>query len=248
MHVENFAEKFLDYEITESDFEQLNSFLTFKGVDLSLLMLKRFVKQIQFSLKRDRLNVWIEAKKPKIFTDYLDSFVEFFGDKAPDNLKLFETLLKQKNISYDGTLNDLLSHRDKEIEMEMYAQSLKEPYSPNPYSINAVDSMSEHEFETFLKHLFEKMGFDVEFTMGDNILISKPGQKTIVKAKKSTTPIPKKAVQEMTEAIKHYSAYDGMVVSSNNFPPSEIKIAHSNGIELINRSKLNSWTKTYLSE
>ena len=136
----------------------------------------------------------------------------------------------------------------KKLEMDEYAQSLKEPYSPSPFSINAIDSMTKHEFETFLKHLFEKMGFDVELAGGDNILISKLGQKTIVKPKQSMSPIPKKAVLEITDAIKHYSAYDGMVVSSNDFPPSEIKTAHSSGIELISRSKLNSWVNTYLSE
>jgi hypothetical protein len=248
IYVENFSEKFLYYDISKKDIEQLNSFLSYKGVDLSLYLLRKFVEQTQFSIKRNRLDVWIEAKNPKIFEDYLGSFLEFFGEKSAENLDMLEMLLKQKNISYNGSLSDALFHHNKELEMEEYAQSLKEPYSPNPFSINAIDSMSKHEFETFLKHLFEKMGFDVELAGDDNILISKLGQKTIVKAKQSMSPIPIKAVLEITDAIKQYSAYDGMVVSSNDFPPSEIKTAHSNGIELISRSKLNSWITTYLSE
>lgn len=248
IHVENFSEKFLYYDISKKDIEQLNSFLSYNGVDLSLYLLRKFVEQAQISIKKNRLDVWIEAKNPKIFNDYLESFIEFFGEKSTDNLGLLEILLKQKNISYDGPLSDALFHHNKELEMEEYAQSLKEPYSPSPFSINAIDSMTKYEFETFLKHLFEKMGFDVELAGGDNILISKLGQKTIVKTKQSMSPIPKKAVLEITDAIKQYRAYDGMIVSSQYFPPSEIKIAHSNGIELISRSKLNSWVNTYLSE
>lgn len=248
IYVENFSEKFLYYDVSKKDMEQLNSFLSYKGVELSLYLLRKFVEQTQFSIKRNRLDVWIEAKNPKIFDDFVGSFIEFFGEKSTENLDMLEMLLKQKNIPFDGSLSDVLLHHNKELEMEEYAQSLKEPYSPSPFSINAIDSMTKHEFETFLKHLFEKMGFDVELAGGDNILISKLGQKTIVKAKQSMSPIPKKAVLEITDAIKHYSAYDGMVVSSNDFPPSEIKTAHSNGIELISRSKLNSWVNTYLSE
>ena len=192
--------------------------------------------------------MWFEAKKPKVLNDYLSSFKEFFGNKYTDNLPVLKVLLKRKNISYDGSLNELLIRHNQELEMEKYAESLKEPLTPSPFSINAIDSMSSHEFELLLKRLFEKMGFDVDLTQDDSLLISKPGQKTIVKAKQSLNTIPKKAVQEITEAIKNYSAYDGMVVSSNDFPPSEIEVAHSNGIELINRSKLNHWIKTYLSE
>lgn len=248
IHVENFSEKFLYYDISKKDIEQLNSFLSYSGVEIPLYLLRKFIEQAQISIKRNRLDVWIEAKNPKIFEDYIRSFIEFFGEKSTDNLGLLKILLKQKNISYDGSLSDALFHHNKKLEMEEYVQSLKEPYSPSPFSINAIDSMTKYEFETFLKHLFEKMGFDVELAGGDNILISKLGQKTIVKAKQSMSPIPKKAVLEITNAIKQYSAYDGMVVSSNDFPPSEIKIAHSNGIELISRSKLNSWVNTYLSE
>jgi hypothetical protein len=248
MYVEDFSEKFLYYDISKKDIEQLNSLLSYKGVEISLYVLKKFVEQAQFLIKRNRLDVWIEAKNPKVLDDYLGSFVEFFGDKSTESLVLLEMLLKQKNISYDGSLPDALSHYNKELEMEKYAKSLKEPYAPSPFSINAIDSMTKHEFETFLKHLFEKRGFDVELAGDDNILISKLGQKTIVKAKQNTSPIPRQAVLEITDAIKHYSAYDGMVVSSNDFPPSEIKTAHSNGIELISRSKLNSWVSTYLSE
>ncbi len=248
IHVENFSQKFLYYDISKKDIEQLNSFLSYRGVEIPLYLLRKFIEQTQISIKRNRLDVWIEAKNPKIFEDYLGSFIEFFGEKSGDNLELLEILLKQKNISYDGSLSNALFHHNKELEMEEYAQSLKESYSPSPFSINAIDSMTKYEFETFLKHLFEKMGFDVELAGDDNILISKLGQKTIVKAKQSMSPIPKKAVLEITDAIKQYSAYDGMVVSSQDFPPSEIKTAHSNGIELISRSKLNSWVNTYLSE
>ena len=96
IHVENFSEKFLYYDIPKKDFEQLNSFLSFKGVEISLHILKKFVKQTQFSIKKNRLDVWIEAKNPKVFDDYLSSFMEFFSEKSSKNLDLLETLLKQK--------------------------------------------------------------------------------------------------------------------------------------------------------
>jgi len=129
IHVENFSQKFLYYDISKKDIEQLNSFLSYRGVEIPLYLLRKFIEQTQISIKRNRLDVWIEAKNPKIFEDYLGSFIEFFGEKSADNLELLEMLLKQKNISYDGSLSNALFHQNKELEMEEYAQSLKESLS-----------------------------------------------------------------------------------------------------------------------
>jgi len=37
-----------------------------------------------------------------------------------------------------------------------------------------------------------------------------------------------------------------MVVTSNDFQPSAIELANSNGVELVDREKLSDWIKNYL--
>ena len=135
--------------------------------------------------------------------------------------------------------------------MDNYADSLTEPIRKNQFSIDTIDEMGGIEFEDFLRHLFEKMGYDVVLTpasgdQGADLVISKFGEKTVVQAKRYAEKIPNDAVQEITAAIKHYRATYGMVVTSNDFQPSAIELANSNGIELVNREKLSHWVKDYL--
>ena len=72
------------------------------------------------------------------------------------------------------------------------------------------------------------------------------GEKTVVQAKQYSSKVPNTAVQEIVAAIKHYRAYHGMVISSNDFQPSAVELARSNGIQLVNRVELSNWIKTYL--
>jgi HJR/Mrr/RecB family endonuclease len=94
------------------------------------------------------------------------------------------------------------------------------------------------------------MGYIVELTKSSNdqgadLIISKLGEKYVVQAKRYSNKVNNKAIQEVVAAIKHYDADRGMVITSNEFTSSAIKLASSNNIDLIDRNKLEKLIKKY---
>lgn len=250
VHLENFSKKYLG-NTNREEVNKLYELILHKGHQLRSDMIRRIVEQFQQMLLRDRLTINIEQTNPKTLTDYLNAYLEIVGEKYDENITSLKGVLKKKCIQYEMNIRDLVIERKKTIEMDNYANSLTEPIKKNRYSIHAIDHMDGIEFEHFLCHLFEKMGYDVEVTpasgdQGADLIISKLGQKTVVQAKQYSQKVTNSAVQEITAAIKHYRALDGMVVTSNDFQQSAIELANSNGVELINREKLSDWINDYL--
>ena len=54
------------------------------------------------------------------------------------------------------------------------------------------------------------------------------------------------AIQEVAVAVKHYNASKGVVVATSFFTKPAIELARSNGVDLINRSKLEKLIHRYL--
>ncbi len=250
-HLENFAKKFIDSGIIQEEISKLNQLIQYKELQIDTNIVRKIVEQIQLSIKRDRLESGIMEKNPQTLTDYLDTYFEIHGEKHLENIEALRELLKKKEIYYEGTIRQNVDAHKKHLEMTNYAQSLRDPIRKKSYSLQMIDQMSGYEFEEFLKDLFERMGYDVELTKGSgdqgaDLILSKMGEKTVVQAKQYSYKVPNTAVQEISAAIKHYRAYHGMVVSSNDFQPSAIELADSNGIQLVNRKDLSDWINTYL--
>lgn len=251
VHLENFAKKFVDSGSNQEEISKLNQLIQHNGLEIDPNIIGKILEQIQLSVKRDRLEDRIREINPQTLTDYLDAYFKIYGENYLENIEALRELLKKKEISYDGTIRDNVEAHKKNLDMTKYAQSLREPIRQESYSIQMIEQMSGYEFEEFLKNLFEKMGYDVELTKGSgdqgaDLILSKMGEKTVVQAKQYSSKVPNTAVQEITAAIKHYRAYHGMVVSSNDFQPSAVELARSNGIQLVNRTELLNWIKTYL--
>lgn len=110
-------------------------------------------------------------------------------------------------------------------------------------TINDIDQMNGYTFETFLGKLFTNMGYLVKHTklsgdQGADLIVSKNCETFVLQAKKYSSKVNNKAVQEVTAAIKHYHADGGLVVTNSGFTDSAILLAHSNDISLIGREKL----------
>ena len=60
--------------------------------------------------------------------------------------------------------------------------------------------------------------------------------------------VTNKSVQEVTAAIAHYNADEGMVITNSTFTQAAIDLADSNDITLIDREKLGIWIKKYPME
>ena len=123
--------------------------------------------------------------------------------------------------------------------------SLCQLYKLNKAGLPQIDKMSGDDFELFLEHLFQKLGYTVERVghvadYGADLIIDKDGVKTVVQAKCWKNPVTVKAIQEINTAMAHYNATKSMVVTNNRFTSNAKTLAKENNVELIYRKNLAS--------
>ena len=109
--------------------------------------------------------------------------------------------------------------------------------------IRDVDHMSGEDFERFLGELFKRRGFKVSYTAtsGDYgaDLILKDGEDVIaVQAKRYSSTVGVKAVQEIIGAVRMYNATEAWVVTNSHFTRQAEKLADINDVYLIDREDL----------
>lgn len=94
------------------------------------------------------------------------------------------------------------------------------------------------DFELLLSERFRALGFQVESTpitgdYGADIIVEDTnGTRFVIQCKRFASKVNLKAVQEVTAAVKHYSADYGIVATNNEFLPSAKELAKTNHIEL----------------
>lgn len=109
--------------------------------------------------------------------------------------------------------------------------------------IREVDKMSGEDFEKFLGELFKRRGFKVKLTAASGDygadLILKDGKDVIaVQAKRYSSTVGVKAVQEIIGAVKMYDATEAWVVTNSHFTRQAEKLADINDVYLIDRDEL----------
>lgn len=139
----------------------------------------------------------------------------------------------------------------KEIELEKFEVSLsqEEPASIKNELIGEYQHLNDREFETFVKSVFERLGYHVVQTplsgdQGADLVMSKDGEKVVVQIKKYNAPVSNSAVQEVVASKKHYGAIHAIVVTNNTFTRSAIELALSNKVDLWDGKKLDEEIKS----
>lgn len=110
--------------------------------------------------------------------------------------------------------------------------------------ISKVDIMEGIEFEHFLKHHFEALGYNVKETnatndYGADLLLKSFNKIIVVQAKRYKANVGIKAIQEICAAVPYFKATKGIVVTNSHFTKNAIQLAKANNIELIDREKLS---------
>ena len=106
-----------------------------------------------------------------------------------------------------------------------------------------IDIMNGVEFEKMLEIVFENLGYRAEHIgqrgdFGADLLLSKNGQKIVVQAKRYSSNVGNKAVQEVYSSMPHYGASEGWVVTNSFFTPAAAKQAQACNIRLVGREEL----------
>jgi restriction system protein len=118
------------------------------------------------------------------------------------------------------------------------------------YDISQINSLSGTEFESYLKLLFEKMGYRVSLTkkskdFGVDLILEKNGRKTIMQAKCYSKTVGVSAVQEIISARNHYKIFDAIVIANQTFSKEARILAEESKVMLAGREELEGLVKKY---
>ena len=120
-------------------------------------------------------------------------------------------------------------------------------------SISSVDDMKGIEFENYIHRLLEFMNFNVETTpksgdYGVDLIVVKNNNRTAVQCKRYKKNIGVDAIQQVYAGMQMYDCSRAMVVTNQYFTKQAQSLAQSNGVILIDRTKLGKWIKKYKKE
>lgn len=106
-----------------------------------------------------------------------------------------------------------------------------------------IDKMEGRQFEYYLGQLFKSHGYTTEVTkasgdFGADLILKRNGVKIAVQAKRYSSNIGIKAVQEIHAALAHYGASEAWVVSNQEFTAAACELAESTKVKLIGRQAL----------
>ena len=109
-----------------------------------------------------------------------------------------------------------------------------------------IDHLSGEDFELRLQVLYVGLGYTVRTTPRsgdfgcDLLLINGVGRKTVVQAKRYSSNVGLEAVQQAVAAMAHYDASNAVVVTNSHFTKAAQELAASNGVELVDRDRLEA--------
>lgn len=248
-YIKDFVNRFGN-SYTEADFKKLQETLNRKGFKINKRSdLKSLIIHIRELERYKNFKSLLNHGNPVYVTEYVKRLINLYGDDYPKQLhKLRKLLIEEKGFSQRRV--DLVIAKITEEQKEENKLS-NDLFKNQAYlSINKIDSLSGFEFENFLHHLFQKMGFKVNSTklsgdQGADLIIVNHNDKIVVQAKRYSNNVGNKAVQEVVASIAHYGANKGMVVTNSQFTKSAIELAKSNEIQLIDRNKLKVLIEKY---
>ena len=163
-----------------------------------------------------------------------------------ENYNLLKVILDERGIPYEEEevasklISVLKAFELKKFEVKLLTNTYRS------LDISEIDTLNGIEFESFLKELFTKMGFHVEniqssHDQGADLLLSRPGERIAVQAKRYEEKVTNQAIQEVVASLQYYKADKGWVVTTSTFTQSAIELAKANNIELIDRNRLEKY-------
>jgi HJR/Mrr/RecB family endonuclease len=187
----------------------------------------------------------------------LQAFIEIYSKidllnmESIDNICMFTFYLmylkkfdeNSTYVSCHNIVNNEISIKMKEKEMDEFEALLLKTPSSRKVFIADIDLMSGYEFETFISELFRKMGYTSTVTKGSgdqgiDILAEKNGMKYGIQTKCYSGSVSNKAIQEVVAGLNYYNLDRGIVVTNNYFTESAKKLALSNNVILWDRNIL----------
>ncbi|CDX00851.1 Restriction endonuclease [Desulfitobacterium hafniense] len=213
-----------------------------------------FYKDINDSILNKYLNFDMSDKEKyllqfndnrKILSDITEKAVRFYVksyDESCDDW-FIQSLRRefQENLGYSLTqidevvLRSLIGRYKSQRDFNTYLYSNIE--------VTNLNNMTGEMFELFLEELFEDHGFEVMLTKGSgdqgvDLILDDCEKRIAVQAKRYSTSVNNKAIQEVVAGMKYYNCQEAWVVTTNYFNESAIALAKANNVKLIDKDEL----------
>lgn len=106
-----------------------------------------------------------------------------------------------------------------------------------------LDNLTGHQFEIYLAKLLKSLGYEIETTsktgdFGADLIATIDGDRRVIQAKRYSSTVGIRAIQEVLGAKKYYKANSTGVITTNYFTPAAKKLAKVNDVVLIDRDGL----------
>lgn len=258
--LENFVKKF--GRGNPEHLRNLKELLGEKGIDVTYSELKDIIdqevrKQEYAAFCRQMDNA---TKKRAKYQDYISSFVELFGRGDPKTLGYLGQLLSDRKLFRVDFEDAVVGHHEtteKGQRMKKFQSKLnsakKQDYKllEEPrISLDDIVAMDSFEFASFLSNLFYQMGYEIDATrrIDENtrdLLISKMGSKTFVRATNYKGYIDEGAINEVQMINDKYKCDKVAVISVSSFSSGARKVAQETGTVLWNKKKLSESIRKY---
>ena len=206
------------------------------------LVLEQMNQETKLTLDEEHLRISEVLSSDISVRKVIKEFIKTPSDVDFDK-DIIMKLLERFNLNFrEHNIDELINELYEEIELEEFENDLvgnsKNTLLSDPSNLSGL------EFETFLKQLFEILGYTVIKTkssgdQGADLILKFNSIKTVVQAKRYSGNVSNKAVQEVAAARKHYKCDNAMVVTTGKFTKSAIQLAISNEVELWDSEKLS---------
>ena len=131
------------------------------------------------------------------------------------------------------------------IPFDAIIDQIEEETNVSSKNLDYDETMSPYDYEFYCAQLFEKEGWVAKVTQassdqGVDVQANKGGVHLVAQCKKYAKPAGNKAVQEIVAGMRYYDANKGVVIATNGFTRSAVKLAHANNINLIHHSEIKN--------
>lgn len=117
--------------------------------------------------------------------------------------------------------------------------------------LSHMDKMTGIELEFAVKEIYEKNGYSTSLTQksgdyGVDVIAYKGSEVLAIQTKRYAKPVGVRAIQEVASGYVYYRATKPLVVTNSTFTENAKTLAHTLGVELIDRKKLEKmWAEAF---
>src|SRR5205085_1371943 len=160
--LENFIKKYKNTGYTYDEFRNLSDLLSTRGQEFNDQLLRDILQRETNLQNFKEFSDRILHTNPMTLEQYITNLIQAYDDQFPKYLEFFKELLGYKEIIYNQmSLIDEIKRIKRSIELSRFELKLS-PEQLEAFSTAKLDAMGGYEFESFLKNLFERMGYHVE--------------------------------------------------------------------------------------